>query len=141
MRAGGLRAWAGLAVLALLTAHPVRAQGVLPPPAGVTAPPAPPMPLLDGGVPPLPEAHAEEAHAEEAERGLLSGLILGGEYLLLHPRRNALDYAVVSPDPNLTPGGDITPPAASASAPATSCPTPGSSASSTPTCTASTTAR
>ena len=68
MRAGGLRAWAGLAVLALLTAQPVRAQGVYAPPGGVAppglnaalpppAPPAAPMPLLDGGVPPPPETH------------------------------------------------------------------------------------
>jgi Legionella pneumophila major outer membrane protein precursor len=108
MRAGRLRAWAGLATLALLVAGPAQAQGVLPPPAGVTAPPpAPPMPLLDGGVPPPPDGHPADDHPEEAERSWLSGVFFTGEYLLLHPRRNALDYAVVSPDPNLTPGGTI----------------------------------
>ncbi len=118
MRAGGLRAWAGLAVLALLTAQPVRAQRVLPPPGGAAppgingalpppAPPGPPMPLLDGGVPPPADAHPAEEHHDEAEGGPLSGWFVTGEYLLLHPRRNALDYAVVSPDPNLTPGGTI----------------------------------
>jgi hypothetical protein len=108
MRAGRLRAWAGLAVLALLVASPVRAQRVLPPPSGVPAPPsAPPLPLIDGGVPPPPGEHPPDEHPEEAERGWLSGVFFLGDYLLLHPRRNALDYAVVSPDPNLTPGGSI----------------------------------
>jgi hypothetical protein len=65
------------------------------------------MPLLDGGVPPSPEEHPAEDHHEEAEGGLMSGTFFTGEYLLLHPRRNALDYAVVSPDANLTPGGSI----------------------------------
>jgi hypothetical protein len=66
------------------------------------------MPLLDGGVPPPPGEHAPEEGHEEAEGGgLLSGAFVTGEYLLLHPRRNALDYAVVSPDANLTPGGTI----------------------------------
>jgi hypothetical protein len=65
------------------------------------------MPLLDGGVHAPPDAHPPDDHAEEAEHGLLSGAFFTGEYLLLHPRRNALDFAVVSPDPNLTPGGTI----------------------------------
>jgi hypothetical protein len=83
-------------------------NGTLPPPPA----PAPAMPLLDGGVPPSPDAHPTEGHPaeehhDEAEHGMLSGVFFTGEYLLLHPRRNALDYAVVSPDPNLTPGGSI----------------------------------
>jgi hypothetical protein len=108
----------GLVVLALLTTHPVQAQGVFPPPAGgpppglngnlppPAPPPAAPTPLLDLGVPP-PEMHPSDDHHEEAEAGPLSGAFFTGEYLLLHARRNALDYAVVSPDANLTPGGSI----------------------------------
>jgi hypothetical protein len=41
------------------------------------------------------------------EPGLLSDLYLSGEYLLLHPRRNAFDYAVLSPNMREAPGGSI----------------------------------
>jgi hypothetical protein len=52
------------------------------------------------------EGHGEGEHGEE-EKSCVAGLFATGEYLLVQPRRNALDFAVISPNTNLAPGGEV----------------------------------
>jgi len=51
----------------------------------------------------------EGHHGEGCEAGHEHGcgLFLTGEYLLVHPRRNALDFAIASPNLTEAPGGRI----------------------------------
>jgi hypothetical protein len=125
MRTGSLRYWAVPGVLALLAVGSVQAQDATPLPVA-PRPAAPlPFPAASGGLPtalpgvePLPQAGP--AHPAGPVVGALPpsgdhqdegywfhGLYFTGDYLLLRPRRNALDYAIVSPTTTLTPGGTI----------------------------------
>jgi hypothetical protein len=48
--------------------------------------------------------HAEESHAEHGEE---AGFIVRGAYLLMQPRRRAMDFAIVSPVANGSPIGNL----------------------------------
>jgi hypothetical protein len=52
------------------------------------------------------EAHGEGEHEEEAA-GCAAGLFATGEYLLVRPRRNALDFAVSAPNVTVAPSGEV----------------------------------
>jgi hypothetical protein len=62
------------------------------------APPPPPPP-------PIHEAAPPETEGESGS--LLGGLSLYADYLLIRPRRNALDFAVSSPNLTNAPGGTV----------------------------------
>jgi hypothetical protein len=119
MRADRLRNWAGVGLLALLGVAPLRAQE-LPPapdrPAALTPGAADrklptDLDLTPAPVPTdAPTIHSTDCHttpAEEAERGWASGLFFDADYLLIKPRRNALDYAVVAPNRDQIPSGSV----------------------------------
>lgn len=117
------RCWATLGVVALLAVQPIRAQEAVPVPLPKAAvPPARPvaleghaatMPAADGGAAggQHPIAHEVDGHAgaeaEAADGNWFNGLYFEGSYLLLKPRRNALDFAVISPNTKETPGGTV----------------------------------
>jgi hypothetical protein len=118
MRTGSFRSYAVLGILAL--AGGLRAQAPQTPPQPLTLPaatgnsllPTEPKPLVgpQAGVPPVDHGPVEPPHAADAgdsEGSTFQGLFLSGEYLLLRPRRDALDYAVVSPNRTETPGGNV----------------------------------
>jgi hypothetical protein len=65
---------------------------------------APPPP--GAAVGPAPE-HATLVEASGDDDGYFRGVYGFGEYLLLLPRRNALDFALVSPVTTQTPGGTV----------------------------------
>lgn len=85
------RSWMGLVVLALGTVPPVMAQEVLPSPGAGKVPPPP------SAAESMPAPAAEpllETLCDECSKG---SLFVHGEYLLLQPRRRALDFAIVDP--------------------------------------------
>jgi hypothetical protein len=94
-------------------AQPAQPNGAPPPPPAPNgAPPA----ALPGGVEHLPQPgtpvagpHGEHVVVEghEDEGNPFHGFYFTGDYLLLKPRRNAFDFAVVSPDRTTTPGGNV----------------------------------
>lgn len=100
----------GLAVLVLWSAAPALAQHGAPaggaekhdaPAAGVekhghAAEGHEPSPAL--------HEHAEEIHAEHGEE---AAFIVRGTYLLMQPRRRAMDFAIVSPTTSLRPIGNL----------------------------------
>jgi hypothetical protein len=117
MLADRLRNWVGVGLLALLGAAPLRAQEPSLPgrPAALT-PGADRKLSVDLDVPPAPApldpltVHSTDCHtapAETAERDWASGLFFDGDYLLIKPRRNALDYAVVAPNRDQIPSGSV----------------------------------
>jgi hypothetical protein len=79
-----------------------------PPPGTFSEPPifSGPTPIFSGPIEHQVDGHPFEAHPEEEhhakERDLGEGAFFTGDYLLVRPRRNALDFAVSSPG-----GGDI----------------------------------
>jgi hypothetical protein len=122
--------------LALMAIAPVRAQNSAPVPAAprpVTPPAFPavggslPPALVTGGsqatpppapgVEPLPQSgphaagpvldHGPIAEAPEEDGYSFRGLYFTGDYLLLRPARNALDYAIQSTNLTQTPGGVV----------------------------------
>src|SRR4051794_31482180 len=120
MLADRLRNWAGVGLLAVLGVAPLRAQDpfVSPGRAPLTAlgsadqklPPAlPEAPPVAASVEPPETFHTEyhPAPAEVPERSLASGLFFDADYLLIKPRRNALDFAVVAPNRQEIPSGSI----------------------------------
>src|SRR5262249_10551838 len=92
MRLGKQWKWAGLGVCALLAANAIKAQE--------PAVPSQPVPIVHGDSatpPPPPPPPVHEAAPQETEgdgASWFSGLSLHGDYLLVRPRRNALDFAV-----------------------------------------------
>ncbi len=93
--------------------QPAVQGGVLPAP-GPGVPPAPlhgiePLPQAAphaavGPVPDGPPAVAPDGH----EGSSWGGAFFTADYLLLKPRRNDMDYAIVSPNITQTPGGTVT---------------------------------
>src|SRR4051794_7261470 len=131
MRTGRLGSWAVPGVLALLAVAPVRAQQAVPLPSAPRAVAPPTFPVATGnlppaqvsggtsspGVEPLPQPaahppgpaveHFPAAEGPEDDGYSFHGLYFTGDYLLLRPRRNAMDYAIVAPNVTQTPGGTI----------------------------------
>jgi hypothetical protein len=134
MWTGSRRCWAVAGVLALLAITPVRGQETVPLPTAPRAVAPPTFPASSGGLPAtlassgspsspspgvevLPQAGAHSgdsapaafpsAEAPDEEGYAFHGLYFTGDYLLLRPRRNALDYAVSSPNITQTPGGTV----------------------------------
>ena len=120
MRADGLRNWAGVGLLALLGVAPLRAQELPPIPGRPTA--LTPGAAADRKLPTdldltpapvptdAPTIHSTDCHtapAEGAERGWASGLFFDADYLLIKPRRNALDFAIVAPNRDQIPSGAV----------------------------------
>jgi hypothetical protein len=55
-----------------------------------------------------PETHTVDGGSwSEPERAWCGGLSIWGDYLLMKPRRNALDYAISSPNLTDLPGGNV----------------------------------
>jgi Legionella pneumophila major outer membrane protein precursor len=117
-----LRNWAGAWLLAFLAVAPLWAQEPSPPPVGrpvpvalpgvadPTSPPVLPSPPpiavpIDAPTPPPPADCTVGPPAPD--HWLLSGLYVDGEYLLLRPNRNNLNYAVSSPNTTEIPGGNV----------------------------------
>jgi hypothetical protein len=103
MRTGKLRGLAALVVVVLVVA-PAWSQETTPARGpSETLPPIvpPPMPPPSFPVDPAP------AHAEECCACGPGGLFVSGEYLLMKPRRRALDFAIVDPIDNGVPEGSI----------------------------------
>jgi hypothetical protein len=110
MRAGRLRKWAGAGLLAVLGVAPLRAQEPSPPK------PAPPVPGVVEQKPSVPSpqfspvdpaAAAAGADCACANRPAWSGLFVDADYLLIKPRRTALDYAISAPNTDQVPAGNI----------------------------------
>jgi hypothetical protein len=70
-----------------------------------TVPGSPEVPTIGHLVEDVPAVAMEQC--VDCEQGWLSGLYLFGEYLLVRPRRDAHDFAVLSPNPAEAPGGTI----------------------------------
>jgi hypothetical protein len=127
MQTGSLRSGTACLVLVLLFAPFVRAQESPPAlpglptltPAEPKPPPHPPAaPLIDGKLPvaepleptpdPPPVSHpVDGVHVEPEPPAEGPGLEFWGEYLFLKARRNALDFALLSPTPSATLGGSV----------------------------------
>jgi hypothetical protein len=105
MRLGKQWKWAGLGICALLAANAIKAQE--------PAVPSQPVPLAHSDPatpPPPPPPPVHEAAPPETEgdgASWFSSLSLHGDYLLVRPRRNALDFAVSSPNVTSAPGGSV----------------------------------
>jgi hypothetical protein len=121
-------------VLTLLAIAPVRAQDAAPVPTAPRAVTPPAFPAVGGSLPPalvtggsqsapspgveaLPQSgphaagpvvdHGPIADGPEDGGYSFHGLYFTGDYLLLRPRRNALDYAIDSTNTTQTPGGTV----------------------------------
>jgi hypothetical protein len=110
---------------------PTAPRSLVPPTSSLLPPTTPatagglPSTLVSGSTQPAPTTGVETlpqagAHAsgpavdfsptgegDQDEGSYFHGLYFTGDYLLLLPRRNALDYAIVSPNSTQTPGGSV----------------------------------
>jgi hypothetical protein len=112
MRTGRRGAWAGLVGLAVLVSGPARADEPIPAPKEEKRPAVLPPDahgLNDHAGPGEVNGHNghEAAHHDEIETGPLSGVFFEGDYLLIKPRRQALDFAILAPNRAVLPGGSV----------------------------------
>lgn len=109
MRRGNPRGWAGLLLLlTMLAGQPLWGQQPSPPSANLPPPaPVPSIAESNNEMTPAEEYGTTPPPAEGEGGNFAKGLVLFGDYLLLKPRRDALDFAVLSPDTNAAPGGSV----------------------------------
>jgi hypothetical protein len=99
----------GLGLLVAMIGLPVQAQGLPATPIPLAQDPLPPvaMPLREGPVHHDVDAPLLTQPPRTEEHCLASGLLFWGDYLIMHPRRNALDYAIASPTATGAPTGSV----------------------------------
>jgi hypothetical protein len=108
MRRGGRIGWASVTLLLLFFARPIGAQGPDGPPEHLPPPVTGPLPgLHDDGLAPMLEGGHTLSDKDRDEPDWLRGLSMTADYLLIRPRRNALDFAVRSPLSNDAALGSI----------------------------------
>jgi hypothetical protein len=106
MRRDDLRVCAGLLLLlTVLTGQPLRGQGPLPGPIDPSTLAPPPAAVVSEDASSYDGGLGEKLPAEEGS--FAKGLFFIGDYLLLKPRRDALDFAVLSSDTSAAPSGTV----------------------------------